>query len=234
MQIDFGRIGIWIAMGHGQSSQFRPILADSVWIGIGGGPIPVPNLIRNSMDAIASAFLWKDTNSFIMHILEKGTPMMLMGDEYGHTRYGNNNSYGHDTQINHFLWHQLEERRTSHFRFFSEMIKYRLKHHILGRDRFLGKNDITWHEDNWGNPDSKFLAFTLHDEEFGGDIYLAFNAHDYFVHATVPSPPHQKCWHRVVDTNLKSPEDFVPDGIPFSKTVYNIAPYSSILLQAKP
>lgn len=33
--------------------------------------------------------------------------MMLMGDEYGHTRYGNNNSYGHDTAINNFQWGQV-------------------------------------------------------------------------------------------------------------------------------
>lgn len=33
--------------------------------------------------------------------------MMLMGDEYGHTRYGNNNSYGHDTHINNFQWGQV-------------------------------------------------------------------------------------------------------------------------------
>lgn len=37
---------------------------------------------------------------------DQGTPMMLMGDEYGHTRNGNNNSYGHDTAINNFLWDQ--------------------------------------------------------------------------------------------------------------------------------
>lgn len=33
--------------------------------------------------------------------------MMFMGDEYGHTRYGNNNSYGHDTAINNFQWKQV-------------------------------------------------------------------------------------------------------------------------------
>lgn len=37
----------------------------------------------------------------------QGTPMMVMGDEYAHTRYGNNNSYGHDTAINHFQWDQV-------------------------------------------------------------------------------------------------------------------------------
>jgi len=42
--------------------------------------------------------------NFVMN--DQGTPMMLMGDEYGHTRNGNNNSYGHDTAINNFLWDQ--------------------------------------------------------------------------------------------------------------------------------
>jgi hypothetical protein len=43
--------------------------------------------------------------------------------------------------------------------------------------------DITWHEDNWDNPDSRFLAWTLHDHKDGGsgDIYIAFNAHGFQV-----------------------------------------------------
>ncbi|KAJ4761088.1 Glycogen debranching enzyme [Rhynchospora pubera] len=173
-------------------------------------------------------------NFHLALMISQGVPMMLMGDEYGHTRYGNNNSYGHDTAINHFQWGQLDSKREGHFRFFSEMIKFRHGHHMLRRTRFLAKNDVTWHEDNWGNPESKFLAFTLHEEKHGGDIYLAFNAHDFFVEVTIPSPPHKNSWYRVVDTNLESPKDFVPEGVPFTGTQYNIAPYSSILLEAKP
>lgn len=45
--------------------------------------------------------------NFCTFLVYKGTPMMLMGDEYGHTRYGNNNSYGHDTAINNFQWGQV-------------------------------------------------------------------------------------------------------------------------------
>lgn len=43
--------------------------------------------------------------------------------------------------------------------------------------------DITWHEDNWDNPDSRFLAWTLHDSKEGGagDVYIAFNAHGFQV-----------------------------------------------------
>lgn len=46
--------------------------------------------------------------------------------------------------------------------------------------------DITWHEDNWDNPDSRFLAWTLHDHKEGGsgDVYIAFNAHGFQVKGT--------------------------------------------------
>lgn len=36
-----------------------------------------------------------------------------------------------------------------------------------------------------------------------------------------------------VDTNLQSPDDFVHEGVPGIGKTYNIAPYSSILLEAK-
>ncbi|KAF5190243.1 Glycogen debranching enzyme [Thalictrum thalictroides] len=172
-------------------------------------------------------------NFHLALMISQGTPMMLMGDEYGHTRYGNNNSYGHDTAINNFQWGQLDSRKNSQFRFFAEMIKLRHKHAVFGHDNFLEKNDITWHEDNWYNFESRFLAFTLHDDK-GEDIYLAFNAHDYFVKAILPSPPQKMRWLRVVDTNLASPDDFVSDGVPGIGALYDVAAFSSILLIAKP
>ncbi|WJX34986.1 Isoamylase 3, chloroplastic [Trifolium repens] len=171
-------------------------------------------------------------NFHLALMISQGTPMMLMGDEYGHTRYGNNNSYGHDSALNFFLWDQLDARKGDHFRFFSNVIKYRHEHKIFNHENFLSENEITWHEDNWGNYESKFLAFTLHDKS-GGDIYIAFNAHDYFLKALLPTPPTNRRWFRVVDTNLKSPDDFVLDGVPGVEKTYSIAPYSSILLEAK-
>ncbi|KAI3465176.1 hypothetical protein Pfo_021839 [Paulownia fortunei] len=172
-------------------------------------------------------------NFHVALLISQGTPMMLMGDEYGHTRYGNNNSYGHDNALNHFQWGQLKDKKTNLLRFFSEMIKFRRSHHVFTGENFIGKNEVTWHEDNWENSESKFLAFTLHEEN-GGDLYVAFNAHDYFVKAVIPSPPQRRRWFRVADTNLESPSDFVTEGAPGVKEIYNIAPYSSIILEAKP
>ena len=45
----------------------------------------------------------------------------------------------------------------------SGLIKFRRAHALLGRAEFLAPADITWHEDHWDNPESKFLAFSLHD-----------------------------------------------------------------------
>lgn len=35
----------------------------------------------------------------------------LAGDEYGQSRQGNNNYYGHDTPLTHYHWDQLEQAK---------------------------------------------------------------------------------------------------------------------------
>ncbi|KAJ9545470.1 hypothetical protein OSB04_025177 [Centaurea solstitialis] len=190
--------------------------------------------IWETSDANIKALRFRQMKNFHLALMvSQGVPMMLMGDEYGHTRYGNNNSYGHDTDLNHFQWGQLDARKNDCFRFFSEVIKFRQKNRVFRQENFIGKEEITWHEDNWENYESRFIAFTLHDGE-EGDIYLAFNAHDYFVKVPIPLPPQNRRWFRVVDTNLESPHDMVPEGVAGIGDTYNVAPYSSILLQAKP
>lgn len=47
---------------------------------------------------------------------------------------------------------------------------------------------------------SKCLLRRLHDKN-GGDIYLAFNAHDYFVKVSLPPPPPKRRWLRVVSAS---------------------------------
>lgn len=116
----------------------------------------------------------------------------------------------------------------------SELIKFRKAHPLLGRSEFLGPNDITWHEDNWDNTESRYLAFTLHDlGQGGGDLYVAFNAHTFAIDAHLPRAPDGKTWRRVVDTNLVAPKDITPGGNKGVDPVYNVQPFSAILLMAK-
>ena len=41
-------------------------------------------------------------------------------------------------------------------------------------------SDIVWHESDWMNDESRFLAFTIKGQG-GPDIYVAFNAHGHKV-----------------------------------------------------
>jgi len=186
-------------------------------------------------------------NFHLALMISQGTPMMLMADEYGHSKGGNNNSYGHDTAMNHFQWQQLEQRRQSTFRFFSELIHFRRAHPVLRRSDFLNEVDVTWHEDQWENPESRFLAFTLHDRglpdgvkggrqedgTYRGSLYLAFNAHTFVVTTHVPPPPPERRWRRIVDTNLAPPDDIMESDGPMIDSEYLIAPFAAIMLVAQ-
>mmetsp|Transcript_18211 Transcript_18211/g.21855 ORF Transcript_18211/g.21855 Transcript_18211/m.21855 type:complete len:773 (+) Transcript_18211:316-2634(+) len=171
-------------------------------------------------------------NMHMALMVSQGTPMVVMGDEYGLTRHGNNNAYGHDNELTHFMWGELEARRDNYFRFYSGMIHFRQNHPLLGRTEFLEQRDVTFHEDNWDDEESRFLAFTLHGGG-KGDLYIAFNAHHFIVDAALPSAPEGTTWHRIVDTNLPSPRDFIPEGRPGIEGRYNIAPFSVLMLQAQ-
>ncbi|EFJ47823.1 hypothetical protein VOLCADRAFT_117715 [Volvox carteri f. nagariensis] len=172
-------------------------------------------------------------NYLVALMLSQGTPMIVSGDEVGKTHGGNNNWYGHDNAMAHLQWAEGEPQRDALLRFTSELIKFRRAHPALGREHFLSPADITWHEDNWHNDESRFLAFTLHHRE-AGDIYAAFNAHAFAVSATLPRPPPGRKWSRVVDTNLPAPKDFTPGGNAGVDHVYQVQAFSSIVLIANP
>ena len=172
-------------------------------------------------------------NFHLALMMSQGTPMVLMGDEYGRTTNGNNNTYGLDRRMNYFRWDHLEEDKESmdFFRFYSGLIHFRRNSPLLGRSDFLTKKDITWHESNWSNEESCFLSFTLHGES---SMYVAFNAHEYWIENALPAAGGGKQWHRVVDTNLPSPRDFDSEGSrKIEGTKYNIAPYSALVLVEK-
>ncbi len=167
-------------------------------------------------------------------MLAIGTPMILMGDEYGHTRRGNNNTYGHDDELNWFLWDELK-MHADFVRFHRLMIQFRKKNPILRRKEFLKDSDVQWHgsvpnKPNWGH-ENRFIAYTL--QGGGESLYIAFNAHFKPVHVQLPSPPQGKKWCRVLDTSLAAPNDFHenPRSHPLSYT-YDMPDYSAMVAQA--
>lgn len=117
-------------------------------------------------------------NFHLALMLSQGIPMLHMGDEYAHTKKGNNNTWCQDNTLNWFQWEHLKENE-AFYRFYRGLIHFRKETPLLKQTQFLAHEAIEWHgavpfEPNFedGIP---FLAFTLKDP-YGRDLYAAFNA----------------------------------------------------------
>ncbi len=131
-------------------------------------------------------------NFLLALFLSQGVPMLLMGDEYGHTRRGNNNPYVQDNEINWFLWDELKQNEKI-FNFVSSLISFRKAHASLRHTRFLTNQDVDWHGIVPFHPDwnSQFVALTLKPS-----LYFAFNASPH--PQTFSLPPDS--WKQIVNT----------------------------------
>jgi isoamylase len=123
--------------------------------------------------------------------LAQGTPMILAGDEVGHSQGGNNNAYAQDNDISWIDWihgdHALEA-------FVARLARLRAEHPVLRQKRFLhgtvrsdGLPDVTWRRADgqtpapgeWHDPAFRFLGVVLRMAAEGPDapdaIFAAFN-----------------------------------------------------------
>lgn len=165
-----------------------------------------------------------------------GTPMILMGDEYGHSNRGNNNMWCHDAP-NWFNWDKIEKESDFH-RFYRLMIYFRKKQQLLRRTEFLTPQDVEWHGHqplmaDWSGT-SRFLGYTLKDLVSNQHLYIAFNAASTRPSVQLPDPPPHKKWYRIVDTNLEPPYDFIEEPLKFPpiKASYKMEAYSAFIAQA--
>ncbi len=187
-------------------------------------------------DAKILMFRQRQMKNFIVALMVAvGTPMMLMGDEYGQTHNGNNNTWCHDGPINYFLWEQLDQEKEL-FRFFKSMIAFRKNNLMLCRTDFLQPEDVDWHGLNPFEPDwsetSRFVAYTLKDKEH--HLYIAFNSTNIRPTVHLPPAPPNKKWYRLVDTSLATPNDFIDNPTQFQpqKVICKMEAHSAIILVA--
>ena len=168
-------------------------------------------------------------NAVAMLMVSQGVPMILMGDEIGRTKHGNNNTYCHDNQLNWLDW-QLLESNIDLFRFFKHCIAFRKAHPVLrNRQHFQDRDyvgsgyaDITWHGTQAWNadwsPDSRTLAFMLCGKHArqgtytDNYIYVAMNVHWQANWFELPGLPAGINWHVFANTGAASPEDIWQPG----------------------
>ena len=83
-------------------------------------------------------------------LLSQGVPMLLGGDEFSRTQWGNNNAYCQDNEVNWYSW-KLDPKESQFHEFVGQLIAFRKKHPSFSRLRFLsgkaneeGRKDVRW------------------------------------------------------------------------------------------
>ncbi|AFY57204.1 glycogen debranching enzyme GlgX [Rivularia sp. PCC 7116] len=160
-------------------------------------------------------------NALAILMMSQGVPMLLMGDEIGRSKQGNNNTYCHDNELNWLDW-TLLSKNSDLFKFVKNCIAFRKAHPILRQKNFLDRDsnngypDITWHGIRAWNPDfsdsSRTTAFMLRGRKANQHqkddyIYVAMNMHWETHGFEIPKLNTSIKWHIFVNTGVTSPED---------------------------
>jgi len=157
-------------------------------------------------------------NALTLLLLSQGVPMLLMGDETGRTKKGNNNTYCHDNELNWFDW-SLTEKNSELVDYASKMIAFRKAHPELRPGRHTAgasletPGSFSWHgtrawQADWSNG-SRVLAFMISGDEF---IYAAVNSHYDALPFELPNLPSDRRWCVFANTSMHAPEDICSPG----------------------
>lgn len=156
--------------------------------------------------------------------LSQGVPMLLAGDELGHTQQGNNNAYCQDNEISWINWERADKDMLA---FTQKLIALRHDHPVFRRRRwFMGRpihgagvEDIAWFlpnatemtEEHWQHDFAKSLMIFLNGKgiptpSFKGDkiiddnFLLLFNAHSGPVNFRIPIERYGGRWQKIIHT----------------------------------
>lgn len=189
-------------------------------------------------------------NAISLLLLSRGVPMLLAGDEFGNSQFGNNNAYCQDNEISWLNWDLLEKNEDL-FRYFKRLISFRKQHPVLRAKNFAseknetGYPEISFHGVNaWDiNFDSTLnLAvmfagpaqkYNTENDEF---IYAAFNMHWERHDYQLPKLPDDQSWFVTANSALPEPEDVWQKGeekLLYNQSKVSLAPRSSIILLSK-
>ena len=147
-------------------------------------------------------------NAWSVLMCSRGVPMVLAGDEFGNTRFGNNNPYCQDNEISWLNWDDLKKNHDL-FEFCKFMIAFRRKHEPITKktpDCDYGFPEVSEHDTTpWAHDfsgDSHYLGIMYAGRTRGKNdiIYLAVNTYWEDLQLSLPELPNGSAWSLVVDT----------------------------------
>jgi isoamylase len=181
--------------------------------------------------------------------LSQGVPMLLAGDELGHSQSGNNNSYCQDNELSWIDW-SLLERNEGLVDFVRRLTDLRRSRLWLRRDTFLkgtrrtaGTRDIAWlhpsgremSESDWSDGTLRCLALQMTGTPYSraateGDLLAVFNADESEVDLLLPKAANGVAWRVLIDT--AGPDEPSDERVLRCKEILRLAPRCTILLES--
>lgn len=157
-------------------------------------------------------------NALVMLLLSQGTPMILMGDEFGNSQEGNNNAYCQDNSISWLNWNNRIQNEDIEG-FVKELIRIRKNQGVFGREReyrmmdyqSCGCPDMSYHGTKAWYPDfshySRMFAVmyngqyvTSEDNKLDSFFYVAYNMHWENHEFDLPQLPMGQHWKVYINT----------------------------------
>jgi glycogen operon protein len=159
-------------------------------------------------------------------LLSQGVPMLLAGDELGHSQRGNNNAYCQDSDISWINW-ELSQEDKQLLDFVRQLIQFRKQQPVLKRRKFFqGRSirgaeikDVTWfdpsekemNDQGWNAGFVRCLGVlwagdVIEDVDETGQriegetLLILLNAHHEPIPFQLPAHDHEARWQLVLDT----------------------------------
>lgn len=162
-------------------------------------------------------------------LLSQGVPMLVAGDEMGHTQRGNNNAYCQDNEISWINW-SLTEADLELLSFVRQLIQFRRDHPAFRRRSYFqdhsrreGEKSILWFDphglemgvNEWNQGFARCLGMYLLGDAIGeadeqgrhvvdDDFILLINAHHEEIPFVLPGFQAHSRWQLALDTSRSS------------------------------
>ncbi len=173
-------------------------------------------------------------------LLSHGTPMILAGDECGHSNGGNNNVYCQDNELAWMKWDELTPRDKALTGFVQRVTQLRADHPIFRRASFRDGCVLRWvnpaggdqQEEHWDDEGLRAIGLLMHmpDVEQGGDeALILFNAFEGDVVFKIPARVKPGSWSVVLDTEIGPGSDEGRKGLKADAEL-TLSPRSLIVL----
>ncbi len=185
--------------------------------------------------AVQAARGLRKRNLLATLMLSQGVPMLLAGDELGHSQGGNNNAYAQDNETTWIDWASADLDQAA---FVARLIRLRAAHPVLRQRHFLhgrvrpdGVSEVIWRGANgetpgpgaWHDPAFRCLGLEVRmsTRSLGDDAIFAMFNRGGAVSLTLPDTA--PAWRMILDTTR-------PDAVEEAVRSGMILPANSVLV----